>query len=300
MRKERILLLVACTILIMYGMQNIHNAQAKKAANVTIIKKPYVVMEGATREITPDSFKVKYSVNNNKIVSVIKDKPQMYSTVSPKAGAGYTYGILVKGKKCGTTKITFKKAGKKTVYTVKVLSKAFVKKQSKKALNKYIKKYAGKDNCSYMDFNGDGIKEVYHDGKFTYYNYAINKVVTKDAPVTEYDRLYASYKNHLLYAAYNEDDNSTGSYEDDAIDCGRFMLFNEAKVFDFLDYDVRIGKYVKPKEYVGDKYVEGTDYYLLRDSGYDQDDYWYEPYTEEEKEEYVSKNMPDKKEIVIK
>ena len=49
--------------------------------------------------------------------------------------------------------------------------------------------------------------------------------------------------------------------------------------------------------YVGDNYVEGTEYYFLGDSGYDQDDYWYEPFTKEEMDKKLGELMPKMKQV---
>ena len=291
MIKKRVIIVSMAIAMVVSGL-GFGRAHIAQAAS----KNTFVVMEGTTREITPNSYKVKYSVSDKKKIAIIKDKAQSYSKVSPKAGDGYNYGILVKGKKAGNTKLTLDNAGKKTEYNVKVLSKAGVNKKAKKALKKYVNKYSGKSGCAYMDFNGDGIKEVLHNGRFTYYNYAINKVVTKKAPVTDYEKLYISYKNKLMYATIKNEDNNS---KEDAVDIGSFFIMNEAKVFDFLNNNVRIGKYTNPRNYLGDKCVEGTDYYLIRDAGYDQDDYWYEPYTKDAMDRWIDELMPDKVEVKL-
>ena len=47
------------------------------------------------------------------------------------------------------------------------------------------------------------------------------------------------------------------------------------------------------------KSKKGKIYYVLNDESYDQDDYWYQPYTEEEMNEFLKKQIPDAKEIRI-
>ena len=275
--------------------------EGKVEAKTKRVKKTFVVMEGATRELTSIADQeTKISVTKKKVASATADEESGYSRVSYKAGDGYGYGVLVKGKKTGTTKVTVRNGSEKTIYTVKTISKSGVKKTSKKLLKKYAASLKKTKQCAYYDFNGDGIKDLYHDGKFTYYNYATKKVVTKKAPLTSIKELYVSAENHLMFAIPREETAlgeklTNGNYE--AYLYGKFFLMNQGKVFDFLSNDVEYRRYGEPKEYVGANYVEGTEYYFLGDSGYDQDDYWYEPFTKEEMDKKLGELMPKMKQV---
>ncbi len=41
----------------------------------------------------------------------------------------------------------------------------------------------------------------------------------------------------------------------------------------------------------------GENCYILNDESYDQDDYWYQPYTGEEMQKFLQKQIPDAQEI---
>lgn len=267
------------------------------AAKKKTVKKSFVVMEGATREMTPDSYKTKWKITGGKHISISKDKLEPYSKVSPMNDA-FTYGILAKGKKPGKAKVVVNTVIKKYIFDVKVVSKATVRKKSKALLKKYAAKLKNTKQCAYMDFNGDSVEDLYHDGQFTYYNYAVDKVVTKKAPLENIGSLYVSTKNHMMFAfpakeiAF-EDQSYSGTV------FGRFFFMNEAKVFDFSRETVQYSKYKYPEKFVGDQYVPGNDYYFLDDNGYDQDDYWYIPYTKEQLMTKLAKLFPGWKEIAM-
>ena len=273
----------------------------KVEAKTKTVKKTFVVMEGAARELTPIADQnTKVSVAKKKVAAATVNEESAYSKVSYKAGEGYAYGVLVRGKKSGTTKVAVRNGNEKNIYTVKTISKSGVKKTSKRMLKKYAAGMKKTKQSAYYDFNGDGVKELYHDGKFTYYNYATGKVVTKKAPLTSIKELYVSAENHLLFALPSKEITMgeklfNGNYE--AYLYGKFFMMNQAKVFDFLGNDVEYRRYGDPKQYVGDNYVEGTEYYYLGDSGYDQDDYWYEPFTKEEMDKKLGELMPKMKQV---
>ena len=61
-----------------------------------------------------------------------------------------------------------------------------------------------------------------------------------------------------------------------------------------------IVRYAHPEMFVPpDEYVEGKDYYCSNDPHYDQDDYWYEPFTADKIIEKVDERMPDKVQIPL-
>lgn len=248
--------------------------------------------------LTNDTYHATYKVNDKKIVTVIKDRLSSYSKVVTLADS-YEYGFLIKGKKSGKTKITVTTAQKKYIYTVTVVSKKSVQKASKKALTKYAGTLKNTKQCAYMDFNGDGVKELYHDGYFSYYNYVLKKVVTKplsDKLITKVSSLLVAPKSHLMFAIPSKEtligdpDPDYANYSGSLY--GWFAFFNEEKVFD-LRSDVSFLKYQNPEVFIGDNYVKGTDYYCLNVPSYDQDDYWYKAYTKKEMDQKITELLPN-------
>lgn len=268
------------------------------AQNIKTINEDIMVMEGATRLLTNDTYYATYEVTDKKVVTVIKDRLSSYSTVATK-GDSYDYGFLIKGKISGKTKITVTTAQNKYIYTVNVVPKRSIQNAAKKALTKYADTLKNTNQCAYMDFNGDGVKELYHDGSFSYYNYVLKKVVTKpfsDESITKVSSLLVAPKTHLMFAIPStellkgdpEPDYATYS----GTIYGQFAFFNEEKVFDLFS-NVYFVKYQNPEEFVGDTYVKGTDYYFLQVPSYDQDDYWYEAYTKKEMDQKIAELLPD-------
>lgn len=264
------------------------------------VKKDIVVMEGATRLLTHDTYHATYKVSNKNTATVIRDRLSSYSTVASRDDS-YEYGFLIKGKKAGITKITVTTPTKQYIYNVTVVSKKSVQKAAKKALTTYADTLKETKQCAYMDFNGDGVKELYHDGYFSYYNYVLKKVVTKpyssDKSITQLASLLVAPKSHLMFAIpakellIGDPDPDYAIYSGSLY--GRFAFFNEEKVFDLLSRNVYFLKYQFPEEFIRDNYVEGTDYYCLQVTGYDQDDYWYEAYTKEEMDKKIAVLLPD-------
>ena len=109
-----------------------------------------------------------------------------------------------------------------------------------------------------------------------------NKVITKcfftEKENSKIQKIYYSPKRHLLYA------------EMEGKTAVRFALFDREKIIGRRDREIR---FLKVKE------KKGKIYYVLNDDSYDQDDYWYQPYTEEEMNEFLKKQIPDAKEIRI-
>lgn len=109
-----------------------------------------------------------------------------------------------------------------------------------------------------------------------------NKVITKcfftEKENSKIQKIYYSPKRHLLYA---EMEGKTAVH---------FVLVDRKKIIGRVDREIRFLK-VKDKK--------GKINYILNDESYDQDDYWYQPYTEEEMNEFLKKQIPDAKEIRI-
>ena len=109
-----------------------------------------------------------------------------------------------------------------------------------------------------------------------------NKVITKcfftEKENSKIQKIYYSPKRHLLYA---EMEGKTAVH---------FVLVDRKKIIGRVDREIRFLK-VKDKK--------GKINYILNDESYDQDDYWYHPYTEEEMNKFLKKQIPDAKEIRI-
>lgn len=109
-----------------------------------------------------------------------------------------------------------------------------------------------------------------------------NKVITKcfftEKENSKIQKIYYSPKRHLLYA---EMEGKTAVH---------FVLVDRKKIIGRVDREIRFLK-VKDKK--------GKINYILNDESYDQDDYWYRPYTEEEINKFLKKQIPDAKEIRI-
>lgn len=107
-----------------------------------------------------------------------------------------------------------------------------------------------------------------------------NKVITKcfftEKENSKIQKIYYSPKRHLLYA------------EMEGKTAVRFVLVDRKKIIGRVDREIRFLK-VKDKK--------GKINYILNDELYDQDDYWYRPYTEEEMNKFLKKQIPDAKEI---
>ena len=109
-----------------------------------------------------------------------------------------------------------------------------------------------------------------------------NKVITKcfftEKENSKIQKIYYSPKRHLLYA---EMEGKTAVH---------FVLVDRKKIIGRVNREIRFLK-VKDKK--------GKINYILNDESYDQDDYWYRPYTEEEMNKFLKKQIPDAKEIRI-
>ncbi len=121
------------------------------SAKTVTVKEPFVVMKDGYRQIS-DSFTCsdfKHQSAGNKRVKFCKELKSSMGVISPLRGSEYVYPCVVKGTKTGTEKITIKCNGNTYNYTIKVVSKASVIKQSKAELKKYAKKL----NFKRMNFN---------------------------------------------------------------------------------------------------------------------------------------------------
>ena len=267
MRKIRMtgVLVIVC-IMAVFSRQNMAEA-----------KKKITVVEGGEKVLTTDVYKTKTSVNNKKKAKIYKQYPDASDKISTLADKP-DKALFVKGIKPGKAQVKVNTTTGKTIYEITILSKEKVKKKARKLLKKEMRNKKG----IYVDFNQDGIEEYYYNGKIFYYDYEKNKVIAKrfftEKEIRKIQKLYYSSKRHLLYA------------EMEGKTAVRFALFDREKIIGRRDREIRFLK-VKDKK--------GKIYYVLNDESYDQDDYWYQPYTEEERNEFLKRQIPDAKEICI-
>ena len=233
--------------------------------NMAEAQKKITVVEGGEKVLTTDVYKTKTSVNNKKKAKVYKqylDASDKISTLADKPDKA----LFVKGIKPGKAQVKVNTTTGETIYEITILSKEKVKKKARKLLKKEVKNKKG----IYVDYNG----------KINYYDYEKNKVIAKrcftEKEIRKIQKLYYSSKRHLLYA------------EMEGKTAVRFVLVDREKIIGRVDREIRFLK-VKDKK--------GKINYILNDESYDQDDYWYRPYTEEEMNKFLKKQIPDAKEI---
>ena len=241
-----------------------------------VVKKTVVVLKGASKNINLSGGPFKKKVSN-KNVKVKEDKEALTLTVT--------------GKKVGTSKITVTYSKKsKAQYTVKVLSQSKVKKTSDGKLKKYVKKLKKKTQYAYVDINNDGVKEVFHHGGFTYYNYITKKLVTKKYGIKT---LYVSQESDKIFAMLQDDKVRN---EEEFVYFSAFYELDLTKVLDLKDPNTGYRRYTD----AGKKAYGVTKDYSFYDYLYDQDDYEYEAYTQEELAERLKTEMPKIKEVKMK
>jgi len=287
---------------------------------------------GVTRRLPEQGFIIlgmKMSIKNKNIVKKVKTVSSNMQLLNSGSDLNYSEGYFVVGKKAGTTKVTLKSGKTKYVYNVKVHSKKSIRNAAKKALNKKLKELGKTTDDKYVtfaDFNGDGIEDLLVKGTLYGYNYekkTIKKIKTGIAS-KDIDQVSVSSKNGLAFfdtltagrtaasgaaATVTEEpatdtavpatgtDAPANNSEEDDVDgfpVGLFLVFEKGKPFAIMG-EVEVCLYRDPASIVGKSYVPGKEYFYFHDFSYDQDDQFYEPFTEESLAEKLSKVMPDGK-----
>ncbi len=218
-------------------------------------------------------------------------------------------GAMVKGKKVGSVEIKLISSETTFVYKVQVLSKKSVNQEAMKALKKITikkgKKYA------FADLNGDGVKDLFLGKNIYGYNYLTKKVVKKYTGIKPKNlaAIYVSTNKKMLYmqakkgkkigrrGKVSKNDPYTGKV------VGAFYGFwderYDTSMFFERDKEYYIIKYDKPKNFVKN-YKKGKKYYCFNDDHYDQDDYWYMPFTEKKIMKKVKSKMGKMKKVKLK
>lgn len=238
--------------------------------------KEIVMVEGSSRKI---------STNYSDYQEVTSDNKKKASV---KAG---DFFVLVKAKKKGTVTISYKgvEDSKGKAYTVNVLAKKTVKNKSKKALNRVVKGLGKGTEYAFVDFNYDGIEDLYYNGKIAYYNYGTNKVVTKNY---HFKDIYISKKTKKVLGVYKD---KYQRVTDFFVYTCEYFEPDTSKLFSLSATGTGYRTYTEDgtKEYAVNKP------YAYYDTGYDQDDYDYQAYSEEEVIKQVKKKMPDCKKLEL-
>ena len=279
-----------------------------------------------------ESYTVK--VAKKSILTAKKNKKDVGAIFNPNNDYHYS-GVIVTGKKAGKTKVTLKTKKTKYVYTVTVLGKKKVQNAAKKALASAVKKAKAKTDSKwvYTDLNGDGIADLFDNGVMISYNYTKKKTITRETGinVNAIRSISVSKKNKTMYidavsgsAIYAEPEDDEFPEEDENVypeddpedpddpddpddpeeeevdpytgdDVGVFFTFNEENIFQ-IHHTFSLICYDHPEFFVTEeKYMSGGPFYCIGDSSFDQDDLWYESYTEADLKGLFAKTMPDSK-----
>lgn len=238
------------------------------------IKREFCVLKGDTRTVSIDSTRVKkLKVGNKKISVKVRD-----------------FSIRVRGKKIGKSKFSYRIPGMKHTYKYKVIiySKKKVRKKANRALKKYLAKLPEGTRYAYADFNKDGIKELLHEGKITFYNYQIKKCKTRKYG---FEDIYVSPETKVVFATYRKP-KETRSF----IYYSSFYRPSASKIFALNKTGTGYKKYTE----TGKKKFLAKAPYAYYDESDEQDDYNYEAMTESEIWQAIEKKMPGYKKVMFK
>ena len=244
-------------------------------------KKKYCVVEGgivliSDTELFTKIKSVKVS-DEEGLEALINSEPNIKKVYSH-ADDMYN-GVYVRGRKAGSYKVSVRVSKKKKyVYKVTVLSAV---ETGQKALNALDECVAGMDPSvdhrpAFIDFNGDGIKDLLADNRIYAYQYDKDKVVSfKTGLKRDSIRdIYVSKDDHIAYIGVEPDiskkkKGETAPY----VVAGRYFIFDfsspfsirsEVELYALLDGEDKIAAY------------------CYHDSRYDQDDLWYDVFTYED------------------
>ena len=203
---------------------------------------------------------------------------------------GKSYMIKVTAKKAGKTSFTYRLPGDKKNYkcNVTVYSLKSVRKKAAAKLKKQLSALSEGTLYTYLDFNKDGVKELFHDGRITYYDYAKNKCRTVDYGFQE---IYTSKKTKRIYVIKKK------PLETDCfIYFSEFYKVSPFKLFALTGEGTGFRTYTEK----GLQEYSAKAPYAYYDDHYDQDDYDYEALTEEEMNARIKEKMAGYKKVVLK
>lgn len=214
------------------------------------------------------------TIKNKKIISV----------------KGKSYMNQVTAKKAGKTSFTYRLPEDEKLYkcNVTVYSLKSVRKKVSAELKKQLSVLPKGTMYTYLDFNQDGVKELFYDGKIMYYDYAKNKCKTVNYGFQE---IYTSPKTKRIYVIKKK-----------PVKTDFFTYFSEFytaspyKIFALTGEGTGFRTYTKK----GIREYSAKAPYAYYDEHYDQDDYDYEALTEKEMIAKIEKMMPGYKKVVLK
>lgn len=233
------------------------------------------MLQGSTRCIEYNCSDVKkIAIKNKKYISV----------------KGKSYMIEVTAKKAGKTSFTYRLPEDKKTYkcNVKVYSLKSVKKKATAKLKKQLAALPQGTSYTYLDFNKDGVDELFHDGNITYYDYVKNKCRTVDYGFQE---IYTSPKTKRIYVVKKK-----------PLKTDFFAYFSEFYTVSSFELFTLTGEGTGFRTYTkkGLKEYSAKAPYAYYDDHYDQDDYDYEALTEEEMNARIEEKIPGFKKILLK
>ncbi len=312
--------LVAFALVVTFSFINVNaNAKVKK------VTRNQCVLKGASIILTKSNGYANYTI-------AIKNKGKIKVKKIKNYNGG---GVKVTGKKVGKATVTLKTKKKHYVYNINILDIASTDALAREQLEYKKSTLANVKSYAFADFNGDGVTDLYADGFLYAYNYKTGSIKTVELDIipANVSRIFVSKKKKTAYFEASKDGYVRQIIYDDDEDYGDEAPVDEGDVavdeedeeeFDYYRGDVygvfcifdedfghldtffncetncSIYKYTYPQEFVPKKeYKEGTDYYCFHDEYYDQDDYWYEPFTFDGIEANVDKHMPGKKEVQL-
>ena len=268
-----------------------------------VVKKQYTMLQGSSKIIN-SSYKCSVKTANSKALKVSKKKH---------------IGVVIKAKKAGKSKITVTTSKKKYIYTIKVLSLAKANAAATALLSKQVEELKPSAQYAYTDMNGDGVTDLYADGYAYAYNYMNKRVVKRklDVYAPNVKSIYVSNKKKMIYLEASEgadirsdaavvpaSSNPNPSTDEDeyveysGTDVSVFYEFDDTMYYNSgyfsILHDYSIKHYTYPACFVNpDEYDPNKDYYCFNDEHYDQDDYYYEPFTYDGIAKKVDEMMPD-------
>lgn len=203
---------------------------------------------------------------------------------------GKAYEILVTAKKAGQTSFTYRLPDDENTYicNVTVHPLQTIKMKANAKLKKKFASLPKGTSYTYFDFNKDGVKELFHNGKITYYDYEKNKCKTVNYGFKE---IYTSQKSKQIYVVKKK-----------PLKTKYFTYFSEfytgssLKLFELTGEGTGFRTYTKK----GIKKYKAKAPYAYYDDHYDQDDYDYEALTKKEMNARIKKKMPGYKKVVLK
>lgn len=310
LKKFVVIFAFAFAMLVLTYSKNV-DAKVTKNYKYTVIQNSYYTrLEDASDKNRMGKVK-KIIVSNKKKLSVVEN-PYTYCN-------DYEEGLYVVGKKPGKVKVTVKTKKTDYVYKIKILSSKKLNKKAKKALKKVAKGLNKTKKCAYVDLTGDSIKDLYVNGDIYSYD---RKAGVQKTTIGGYGRWYKkeikkihiSYDNQVIYLDLNnekkEDISEYDEYDKDdmySMTCTGFVYsmrdirnsFNPNDESEELEEERYLGIIDYPRYFVPKKKFKLQHYYIINYPHNDQDDAWYNYFTEKEYQSAKKRILKNKKTVKL-